>query len=402
MGCTAFFNMADRATETRGPVLTAVCAVFVSLAFIATVLRVYVRTFIVKAFGWDDVWMVFALLAHIMFAGCAIGGVHWGTGRHMDTLSAKEIFMAMRYWWLCYIAYCWAMIAAKISIGLFLLRVTVQTIHKWIIYCVMGLTVLTGFVFFFVTLLQCTPINYFWNKNQNGWCVDINVIIALTFLYSAVSVVCDFTFAILPMFLVWNLNMSVRTRVVLVPILGMACVASLAVVVRMAYVMDFKNPDFLWATVNIAIWSDIEQGLAITAGSLATLRPLVRLIGSHLGLNSTNNTPSNTKPSGLRTPHAWNGAPKSSENRRNPFNSFTASLFRTEKGSTVRDKDDEYGMGDLQPIRLRDDLVHENASEKDDRAYNTWTIQSGKTSDEECRAGTITRQKEIFQQTERR
>lgn len=116
------------------------------------------------------------------------------------------------------------MIAAKISIGLFLLRVTVQQIHKWIIYGVMGLTVLTGLVFFFVTLLQCTPISYFWHKQQEGWCVPIDVIIALTFLYSVISVICDFTFAILPMFLVWNLNMSIRTRVVLVPILGMACV----------------------------------------------------------------------------------------------------------------------------------------------------------------------------------
>lgn len=117
------------------------------------------------------------------------------------------------------------MIAAKISIGLFLLRVTVKAIHKWIIYVAMGLTVLTGLVFFFVTLLQCSPISYFWNKGlENGWCIHIDVIIGLTFLYSAVSVICDFTFAILPMFLVWGLNMSVRTRLVLIPILGMACV----------------------------------------------------------------------------------------------------------------------------------------------------------------------------------
>lgn len=170
----------------------------------------------------------------------------------------------------------------------------------------------------------------------------------------------------------------------------------------MAYVMDFKNPDFLWATVDIAIWSDTEQGLAITAGSLATLRPLFRLIGSRLGMTSTGNSPSNTKPTGLRTPHAWNGAPKSNDSRRKPFfNSITSSLFRTEQG-TVRDHDDEYGMGNLQPIRLRDDLVNENVSEKDHGYSNSWTIQSGKTSDEECRAGTITRQKEIFQQTDRR
>lgn len=170
----------------------------------------------------------------------------------------------------------------------------------------------------------------------------------------------------------------------------------------MAYVMDFKNPDFLWATVDIAIWSDTEQGLAITAGSLATLRPLFRQIGSRLGFISTGNTPSNSKPTGLRTPRAWQGAPKSSDTRqRSFFSSLTSSLFRTEKG-TVRDRDDEYGMGDLQPIRLRDDLVNIHMSEKEDGAFNTWTIQTGKVSDEECRAGTITRQKEIFQQTEHR
>ncbi|KAH7398380.1 hypothetical protein BKA66DRAFT_201402 [Pyrenochaeta sp. MPI-SDFR-AT-0127] len=386
--------------DNRGPELQAVCSTFLAFAFTATALRVYVRARIVKAFGYDDAWMVFALLAHIMFVGSAIGGIRWGTGRHMNTLSNDDIFKAMRYWWLCYIGYCWTMIAAKISIGLFLLRVTVKAIHKWIIYIAMGLTVLTGLVFFFVTLLQCTPISYFWNKKlEKGWCVDIDVIIALTFLYSAISVICDFTFAILPMFLVWGLNMSVRTRLVLIPILGMACVASVAVVVRLAYVMDFKNPDFLYATVDIAIWSDIEQGLAITAGSLATLRPLFRMLSSKIGFTSTGTPSGPSKPSGMRTPQ-WNGAPTNESRKKPSIFSFTNSLMRTEKG-TVRDKE-EYGMGDLQPMRLRDDLVEENASEKSDKGFNTWRIQASKVSDEERRVGTITRETHVHQRSERR
>jgi hypothetical protein len=56
-------------------------------------------------------------------------------------------------------------------------------------------------------------------------------------------------------------------------------------VVRFAYVEDFKDPDFLWATVDIAIWSTTEQGLAITAGSLATLRPLLKKTSEALGLS---------------------------------------------------------------------------------------------------------------------
>ncbi|KAF2631059.1 hypothetical protein BU25DRAFT_360897 [Macroventuria anomochaeta] len=388
--------------ENRGPELQAVCSTMVSLSFISVVLRVYVRTRIVKAFGWDDFFMVWALLFHIMFATCAIGGIHYGTGRHMKDLSDEGVLKAMRYWWYCYIAYCWAMIAVKTSIGLFLLRVTIKPIHRWIIYIVMGLTVLTGLVFFFVTLLQCAPLSYFWDKkSQTGWCVDADVIIALTFLYSAVSVICDFTFALLPIFLVWNLNMSVKTRVLLIPILGMACVASVAVLCRMAYVMDFKNPDFLWATLDIAIWSDVEQGLAITAGSLATLRPLYRKIAAHLGINTTGQG-----ESGKNTPQWYGGRSTAKESKRKSLFNFGI-LMRTEKG-TVRDKEENYGMGNLQPIRLRDDLVDDSQVEKSEKGFSTWTVSAGgKSFDEEhavpaVPSGHITMQKDVVQESERR
>lgn len=89
---------------------------------------------------------------------------------------------------------------------------------------VKALSVITGAVFFFVTLLQCRPISYFWNQNQEGSCIAPNVIIALTYLYSVFSVICDFTFAILPMFLIRGLQMDPKTKWALVPILCLACV----------------------------------------------------------------------------------------------------------------------------------------------------------------------------------
>ncbi|KAG8673133.1 hypothetical protein FPOAC1_006437 [Fusarium poae] len=67
---------------------------------------------------------------------------------------------------------------------------------------------------------------------------------------------------------------------------SMGCVASAAVVARFPYLAGFKEPDWLWHTIDVAIWSIIEQGLAITATSLATLRPLFKLAGYHLGLAS--------------------------------------------------------------------------------------------------------------------
>lgn len=116
------------------------------------------------------------------------------------------------------------MILTKISIGYFLLRITVERIHTWIIGTVMLVTVVTGIVFFFVTMLQCAPVSYFWDKTQSGSCINIDVIITLTYIYSAFSVICDFTFALLPIVLIMQLQMNSRTKIALVPIMLMACV----------------------------------------------------------------------------------------------------------------------------------------------------------------------------------
>ncbi len=44
----------------------------------------------------------------------------------------------------------------------------------------------------------------------------------IAYVYGSVSVITDLTFAILPMFMVWKLNMSLRIRLLLLPVFGMA------------------------------------------------------------------------------------------------------------------------------------------------------------------------------------
>ncbi|KAF2476778.1 uncharacterized protein BDR25DRAFT_203703, partial [Lindgomyces ingoldianus] len=281
--------------SNRGPELLAVDVFFMSTAIIATSLRCYVRVDMVKAFGLDDWLMVFAMLSFISYCSFSIAGVHYGTGHHRADLLAKSDEIATKCWWFCFLFYCITMISSKVSIGFFLLRVTVKKIHAWIIYVAMSISILAGVVFFFVCLFQCTPVSHFWKRDQPGKCININAIIGLSYLYSIFSIVSDFTFAILPGFLIWGLQLKRRTKLALIPLLAMGCIASSAVVVRLAYLKNFRDPDFLWATLDIAIWSTVEQGLAITAGSLATLRPLMQLVTHGLGLSTG---PSRMRPSG--------------------------------------------------------------------------------------------------------
>lgn len=100
------------------------------------------------------------------------------------------------------------MIFSKISIGIFLVRIVITRASLWTIYGAMFLSVLTGLIFFLVSVMQCQPVSYFWDKTnpRGGSCISVNIIIDLTYLYSAFNIVCDSTFALMPIFIIAKLS----------------------------------------------------------------------------------------------------------------------------------------------------------------------------------------------------
>lgn len=157
-----------------------------------------------------------------------IGGTLYGTGYKFASLLPDDRATAMKYWWLCEVAYCFASIGCKISVCIFLMRITVKRSHIWTLYTVMILTVLAGLVFFFLMLLQCKPLSYFWSRTKmdasiEGHCIDIQIIIIMTYIYSVFAALCDFTVGILPIFLVRKLHMKKQAKLAVVGILSMAC-----------------------------------------------------------------------------------------------------------------------------------------------------------------------------------
>lgn len=115
------------------------------------------------------------------------------------------------------------MMASKISIAIFLRRIVFERIHKWTIYVAMGISVVAGLAFFFVTMFQCSPIKLFWDHDVSGTCMDPSLVVKAAIIYSVFAIVSDLTFVILPIVLLWNLRMDRRTKLALVPLLSMGC-----------------------------------------------------------------------------------------------------------------------------------------------------------------------------------
>ena len=60
-----YFMVPTDGDVDRGWALLAVCWSFILCAFITTALRVFVRSRLTRNLGWDDFWMVTAMVSYI-------------------------------------------------------------------------------------------------------------------------------------------------------------------------------------------------------------------------------------------------------------------------------------------------------------------------------------------------
>ncbi|KAG2021495.1 hypothetical protein GB937_004834 [Aspergillus fischeri] len=267
----------------RALAIFVVSVVMMVISVVAVVLRSFVRLYLVRAFGWDDALMVLALSLFVFLGICCMIGSLSGVGHRMvefEGLGAiDDLKRSLLWWWLGQMLYIWSSAVAKVSISMTLLRLAVRRLHRIILWTVIALDIIIGLMFWLILLLDCNPVSYFWlsvDPRSSGTCLSRDVLLAIAYLYSSLTIFCDLTLGVMPALLVWGLQMNRKTKIALGGILGLGAVASVAVIIRFPFLHYYKDNDFLYSTYQIAIWSIMETGLGIIAGSLVTLRPLFR------------------------------------------------------------------------------------------------------------------------------
>ncbi|KAG7129156.1 hypothetical protein HYQ45_011577 [Verticillium longisporum] len=235
------------ADVNRGPQILGVCGAMVGLALVFVVLRVYVRVAIIRQLGWDDYCMIVAMA--VMFAEMMviISQVGYGAGRHVEFIEPKSnVVEGLRLNFvtqpLCLIALC----LTKVSVGLFLLRMTPSArFRKFIL----------GMVIF--TVLSATG--------------------NLPFFNSSVSVVTDFVFAVLPVPILWNVQLNWKVKSAVAGILSLGIFATAAAIVKITFLGEYgKHGDFLFDSSDLTIWTTVEICTAIVAACIPCLKPLFK------------------------------------------------------------------------------------------------------------------------------
>jgi hypothetical protein len=111
-------------------------------------------------------------------------------------------------------------------VGAFLLRVAIRKAHRNVIWTCIAVNILFNVFYFTFTVVQCFPINGFWLRFGGLKHVKCQSHIAVvsTFAASGVSALIDWIFGLLPILILWDLNMNKRKKIALGMIMGLGAV----------------------------------------------------------------------------------------------------------------------------------------------------------------------------------
>ncbi|KAH8898825.1 hypothetical protein GQ53DRAFT_635613 [Thozetella sp. PMI_491] len=226
-----------RAAESKTAETLSILAVFYGLAMIFVGLRVYVRAWMIKAFGKDDVVMCLcALFSLAGFVCLVIQGQH-GLGRHQDTISADDyrIYKMAGYWFIA-VQTTVALGLLKVSIALNLLRFSGGT--RWYflaLWTTIIFVTLYSVAYFILQMFQCTPLAGSWDTSLQAQCRSSASLIQGAIVNTVLSVTTDVVLALLPIPVVWHIKRDLKVRAYLIIVLSLGYFAVGLGVVKVIY-----------------------------------------------------------------------------------------------------------------------------------------------------------------------
>ncbi|KAK7734024.1 hypothetical protein SLS53_008019 [Cytospora paraplurivora] len=261
-----------------GVTLLLVTAVMLSLSWATVLARLSVRRWLKpEAMGLDDFLMCAGLILYSVTCCLVIVCSFYGAGQHRVNIDDATNMQGTKLFFIAEFFYAACTLPIKMSICVLLLRIAdTRRRFVWSLWTIISATVIAPIIFILSIANICHPITALWGETT-GEC-NTTLDSDASFFFSAVSIFTDWALAILPAVLLWNVQMKRRVKGSVAVILGLAAFASCATIVRLKYLTLYSNTtEFMYSTGQIGLWSVVEEGIGITAGSLPALRPVLSL-----------------------------------------------------------------------------------------------------------------------------
>lgn len=173
-----------------GPFFIILTSILTAISLLLTCLRLWVRR-VNYHLGWDDYTIGVTMILALARLGMQGASVPHGNGRHRAYLSSEEYTWVVMANFVTIFLLFPTLGLLKISICFLLLRIKNSRRIRIFIYTIIGGLILTNIEPPLILLIQCRPINAFWNSKA-GKCWPASVRIYSIYIQAGLSFVPQF------------------------------------------------------------------------------------------------------------------------------------------------------------------------------------------------------------------
>ncbi|KAF2451990.1 hypothetical protein P171DRAFT_450677 [Karstenula rhodostoma CBS 690.94] len=248
-----------------------------------TTMRFWIR-YRRKAWGADD-WATLVTLPFYTVAMVATVALSFsGVGANDATATPEQNINSLRWFYVFQEPWCFTLVTIKASIGFALIRIANRA--RWIemviylnLFVCLGVIGGTGMYLFF----QCSPVRKNWYTDVPGDCRPREIQTGLSYAVAALSIITDWTFAIIPICLLWKVQMNPKVKFSVIVMLSLGVFASIAPIVRVRFLFGLNDPTrFLQNLSPILAWASAEMNVGLIVSNLPACRPVLDSIVTKL------------------------------------------------------------------------------------------------------------------------
>jgi hypothetical protein len=126
------------------------------------------------------------------------------------------------YYYLAELFYITSSAALRTAVALLLLRIAHSKPQRIVIYVVIALMLIYSICFLFIVIFQCSPVSFFWNWHPGapGRCNNHHILANTGYAHMALSFVADWTLGLMPIWLLWKVQISRQRKIAISVLLG--------------------------------------------------------------------------------------------------------------------------------------------------------------------------------------
>ncbi|CAG8943273.1 unnamed protein product [Penicillium salamii] len=288
---------------------------FIVFDSIVIALRIYVRGFMLRALGTDDILMVIGTILNFGLSITIMIGSKYGIGKHALAMKQSDTVPMLKVCnppglqinsdhlqciWATRILYTLAMGLVKMSLLWFYLRLDPRKYMRWAVFFVMFINIGLSLASFFGALIGCRPASLFWTNPTSSNCMSMEMSQRFYEVNGILNIVTDILIYLLPVPMLYGLQLNWRKKGAILGIFGLGILSIAAGCIRYDFVKKLASAkeDYYLLLADSLNWCTIEAFIAIFCGSAPSLSVLIKSYAPYIFGSSASRYPSTARSPG--------------------------------------------------------------------------------------------------------